>query len=133
MAMLDKAISSYERNKPLKFFIIFLLFIMAIGFASALPHMFGNLLGATYDRHQLDQLMKDRLSAATLKDVLTDEILIVSYDYNSQQPRFYLKFYNEEQPNIYDISLNIATASSSAAPTYFKPRSSLNGYNMREY
>ena len=29
----------------------------------------------------------------TVEDALTDEILIVAYEYNSQQPRFYSKYF----------------------------------------
>lgn len=105
---------------------------MAVALASSIPSVLGNLFGATYDRHKLDKLMKDRLSAAKFDNILTDEILIVSYDYNSQQPRFYSKFYKNWYPYIYDVTLDIATASSSAAPTYFKPRYSKNKYLMDE-
>jgi len=132
MAMLDKAVTHYERKKPLKWCVVVISFIMATALASALPSFFNNLLGATYDRHKLDLLMKDRLSAAKFDNILTDEILIVSYDYNSQQPRFYSKFYKNWYPYIYDVTLDIATASSSAAPTYFKPRFSKNRYLMSE-
>lgn len=133
MANLDKAVKRYERYRPLKYVIIFFTVVIAIVVGSLLPYMFGGLVGATYERHQLDKLMRERLGAAQITDVLTDEILIVSYDYNSQQPRFWSKYYAKKIPYIYDIPLNLATASSSAAPTYFKPKSRVNHYGMQEY
>lgn len=83
MANLDKAVKRYERYRPLKYVIIFFTVVIAIVVGSLLPYMFGGLVGATYERHQLDKLMRERLGAAQITDVLTDEILIVSYDYNS--------------------------------------------------
>ena len=74
--------------------------------------------------------MKDKLGAAGINEALTDEILIVAYDYNSQEPRFYSKFYAEIDPYIYNVSLDEATAASSAAPTYFKPKDIKNGFNL---
>ena len=68
------------------------------------------------------------MGAANFFQILTDEALVVSYDYNSQQPRFYSKFYAERDPKIYNVTLNIATAASSAAPGFFKPMSRVNGY-----
>lgn len=77
--------------------------------------------------------MFDKLGAAGIMDVLTDEILIVAYDYNSQEPRFYSKFYAEIDPYIYKVNLDIATGASSAAPTYFKPKHRVNGYEVTEF
>lgn len=77
--------------------------------------------------------MYDKLGAAGIMDALTDEILVVAYDYNSQEPRFYSKYYAEIDPNIYNVNLDIATGASSAAPTYFKPKDRVNGYQMQEF
>ena len=54
--------------------------------------------------------------------MLSNEVLIVSYAYNSQQPRFYSKYFAKQDPNIYDILVANATAASSSAPTFFDPK-----------
>jgi patatin-like phospholipase/acyl hydrolase len=58
---------------------------------------------------------------------------VVTYDYNSQQPRLYSKYFLNNNSKIYNVTLANATSSSSAAPTYFKPKVNINGYNMSEY
>ena len=66
--------------------------------------------------------MQDLLGSYNIKDVLSDEILIVAYDYNSQEPRFYSKYFSQVDSAIYDIPVGNATGASSAAPTFFDPK-----------
>jgi len=63
---------------------------------------------------------------------MTDEVLIVAYDYNSQQPRFFSKFYSNLEPPIYNVTVGNATGASSAAPTFFDPKFIQNQYNLTE-
>lgn len=72
--------------------------------------------------------MKEKLGNYKISEVLSDEILITAYDYNSQEPRFYSKFYAHTEPKIYDIIVGDATGASSAAPTFFNPKVQVNGY-----
>ena len=95
--------------------------------------MLNLLFGSRYNRAKLELLMKDKLGDAGIKDALTDELLVVAYDYNSQEPRFYSKYYAELDHHIYDVTLDIATGASSAAPTYFKPKEIINGYKAKEF
>ena len=53
--------------------------------------------------------MSDYLGHASFSQILTDETLIVSYDYNSQQPRFYSKYFSKINPKIYDVKICNAT------------------------
>ena len=64
--------------------------------------------------------------------MITDELLVISYEYNSQEPRFFSKYMTQENPGIYNTSIGNSTASSSAAPTYFNPHEVVNGYNLTE-
>lgn len=72
--------------------------------------------------------MFDFLKDVKLDGAVTDEILLVAYDYNSQQPRFFSKFFESEDGNIYNNEIWEATGASSAAPTYFDPKNYTNGY-----
>lgn len=76
--------------------------------------------------------MKNLLGNYTISQTLSDEVLLVSYEYNSQQPRFFSKYFSVKDPAIYDVPVGNATASSSAAPTFFDPRKNYNAYGYDE-
>lgn len=76
--------------------------------------------------------MQSYLGAANIKDAISDEVLVVAYDYNSQQPRFFSKYFSNEDSGIYDVPIGNATGASSAAPTYFDPKVQKNAYGLTE-
>jgi patatin-like phospholipase/acyl hydrolase len=45
--------------------------------------------------------MEYYLGDSTFDDILTDEVMVVAYDYNSQEPRFYTKWYAKRKQGIY--------------------------------
>ena len=63
---------------------------------------------------------------------MTDELLIVAYDYNSKQPRLYSKHFAELDAGIYDVKMSIATGGSSAAPVFFEPQQSVDEYGIQQ-
>lgn len=63
--------------------------------------------------------MLELIGEKYVKEALTEELMIVAYDYNSQQPRYYSKWFSEDQPKVYDVLYSNATGGSSAAPFYF--------------
>lgn len=63
---------------------------------------------------------------------MSDEVLIVAYDYNSQEPRFFSKYFAYHDKHIYDVKVGEATGASSAAPTFFDPKSIEDGYGIDE-
>lgn len=65
-----------------------------------------------------------------IKDTLGDEVICVAYDYNSQQPRYYSKYFAKINPGVYDVKLSEATAGSSAAPAFFAPNSVFDNYGL---
>jgi predicted acylesterase/phospholipase RssA len=122
----------YKKTKMKKWFTcalgIFIGFILGI----EIPKITNFLFNAKYDRSSLDKLMKDYLGKSTIDQVLSNEVLIVSYEYNSQQPRFYSKYFAREDPNVYNIMIGNATAASSSAPTFFDPKVQVTKYNRTE-
>jgi patatin-like phospholipase/acyl hydrolase len=64
---------------------------------------------------------------------VTDDVLIVSFDYNSFQPRFYSKQLALYDPNIYNVRMAQAVGGSSAVPAGFPPKYIFDGYNQSEY
>ena len=65
--------------------------------------------------------MHDLLGDYNFTGALTQELLVVAYEYNSQEPRFYSKYFTHQDPAIYNVPIGNATGSSSAAPTFFDP------------
>ena len=57
----------------------------------------------------------------TFDDVVVDELLINAYSFNSQQPRFYSKYFRNTKKGTHDVLLRIAMGGSGAAPIYFDP------------
>ena len=77
--------------------------------------------------------MDEELGSANITQALTNEILIVAYDYNSLETRFFSKLMAKFDPMIYDGKMSNMTGASSAAPTFFTPKIQKNGYNLTEY
>lgn len=47
--------------------------------------------------------MFEFLHGINLTEAITDDVLLVAYDYNSQQPRFYSKYFYAEDSLIYGV------------------------------
>lgn len=88
-----------------------------------LPKITTVLTRSVFDRSGLDRLTKELLPGAMVDDSVTDEVLVCAYDYNSQQPRFYSKYFSNDQPGIYDKEIAVAIAGSSSVPGGFQPQS----------
>lgn len=83
----------YECCKVFKWVVlgIFILFGLIVGYYA--PQYIYKARNGLYDRTGLDEMMEAYYGDKTVEDALTDEILIVAYEYNSQQPRFYSKYF----------------------------------------
>lgn len=77
-------------------------------------------------------MMHKLLGKYGFMEALTQELLVVAYEYNSQEPRFYSKYFRHQDPRIYDVPIGNATGSSSAAPTFFDPHKVNNQYGFTE-
>jgi patatin-like phospholipase/acyl hydrolase len=111
-------------------FTIFLIIGGFIGYSA--PYIANFLSVAMYDRSSLDAIMHEFLAGIYLPDAITDDVMLVAYDYNSQQPRFYSKYFYAEDSLIYGVEVYEATGASSAAPTYFDPKFLVSGYGNEE-
>lgn len=76
--------------------------------------------------------MMDYLGDQKFGEILTDELLVVAYEYNQAEPRFFSRYFAHLNPAKYNVVIGEATAASSAAPTYFDPRIDVNKYGMIE-
>ena len=76
--------------------------------------------------------MQDLLGGYHIKDALTQELLIVAYDYNGQEPRFFSKWFAKEYEEYYDVTIGAATGASSAAPGFFAPKVNKDKFGVKE-
>jgi len=112
-------ILSHDYHKKWMVAIPFIIVGIATGYF--VPEKIGSLFYAKYDRSGLDTIMTAWFPD-NIENVITDEILITSYEYNFEQPRFYSKYFSEQDPGVYNITVGDATGASSSAPTYFDPK-----------
>lgn len=61
----------------------------------SVPTILSIVSKSLYDRSEMDKLMKELLPNGKVKDATTTEVLIVAYEYNSQEPRFYSKYFSK--------------------------------------
>lgn len=82
-ATLKKSKDQYQRQQPRKWLVtaIFILFGVVVSFL--LPPLIFKLMNSKYSRASLDNIMMELLGDANIEDAITDELLVVAYDYNS--------------------------------------------------
>ena len=110
------------RKRFCKWVVLVAFIWLGLTISYGVPYLIFKLQSARYNRTKLEALMEECLGEAYITDAITDELLIVAYDYNSQEPRFYSKYYAVQDPNIYMVPIGNATGASSAAPTFFTPK-----------
>lgn len=88
--------------------------------------VFYSLTHSHYDRNGIEKVCNEMFGDTSIMDALTEEVMIVSYDYNNRTPRIFTKYGAYNNPELYLTSLSNASQASSAAPTYFDPKV-LNG------
>ncbi len=71
------------QNRPKKWVMTGVGIVLGIVLGIFLPMAFNALNSSLYKRVNLEQIMDDYLGAYHLEQALTDELLIVAYDYNS--------------------------------------------------
>ena len=71
-----------------------------------------------------------KIGEATFDDILVDELMIATYDFNSKTPRFFSKYFEKDDPGRYRVPLRIAVGGSSSAPTYFDPEPYTDHFNI---
>jgi len=76
---------------------------------------------AKYDRRGLENQMMLRFGNKTFNDIVIDELIINAYEYNSNQPRFYSKYFRDVKKGTHDVLLREAMGGSAAAPMFFDP------------
>lgn len=78
-----------------------------------------------YNRKGLEGVTIDKFGEARISDVLTDDIMIVAYDFRNHTPVIFTKYAATEKATKAKMNVMIrdAAQASSAAPIYFDPKS----------
>jgi patatin-like phospholipase/acyl hydrolase len=113
---------NYKAKRHYKYFYAGVGAILGILIGMIIPKLIYKVNSAMYDRKGLEEILEGYLGGVKFAETATDEVMIVAYDYNSQEPRFFSKYMAKKDPFIYDVTLNDATGASSAAPTFFDPK-----------
>jgi len=93
--LLEESKDKYYANRSKKWLICGIgLFIGAV-LGLALPGIYQFLTNSLYDRSAIEGLMENLIGKRNISEAMTDELLLVAYEYNSQQPRFYSKYFSE--------------------------------------
>jgi len=131
-ASLGEAEKKYHEQRSLKWVVVIIFFFIGLTLGYEVPKITNMLTSSKYSRKNLDIMMKKLLGEFGFDEALTQELLVVAYEYNSQEPRFYSKYFRHQDPGIYDVPIGNATGSSSAAPTFFDPHQVNNKYGFTE-
>lgn len=82
-----------EKKKKYNYISLMVFVFLGLVFSIVVMKVFAKLSKPKYNRTSLEQVMKDRLGHYKVTDAMSDELLITAYDYNSQEPRFYSKYF----------------------------------------
>ena len=87
---------------------------------------------ALFSRSGLDAAYDEFVGDTLISEAITDELFIIAYDYNNQEPRFYSKKFIELDPGVYNVSIGFASGASASMPGGFPPQVWRNDYKLKE-
>jgi patatin-like phospholipase/acyl hydrolase len=125
--LLQEREAKYRESKQKKWIICVMGLIVGGFLGYYIPTLAYYLGNSNYNRAVIDKYLKQYFGHAHPRHILTDECLIVSYSYNAHEPRFYSRYEAKRNPDVYNVTLDIAAGGSSAAPGYFDPKVFVNG------
>lgn len=84
----------FKQNKWKKWLVLVLGVCVGGLLGKAVPLVLNKLLNPLYSREKLDETMLALLGKNKMDKALSQEVLMVAYDYNSQQPRLFSKYFS---------------------------------------
>ena len=90
------------------------------------------LTNAIYNRSGLEEGVMKYFQNRTFEDIAIDELVINAYEFNSQQPRFFSRYFTHTRKGTHDVLLRQAMGGSGAAPIYFDPLVYKDHYGVEE-
>ncbi len=73
----------YEKNRYKKWVVTLFGIIIGLIFGISIPKIYNFMTNSLYDRSHIDGLMFDLVGKRRVREGLTDEMLIISYEYNT--------------------------------------------------
>ena len=119
--VLRTAKKAYEKNRYKKWVVSLVGLLIGCILGLGVPSIYNALNNSLYDRAAIEGLMETLIGSKNISAAMPDELLVVAYDYNSKQPRFYSKHFSQLDEGIYNVKMSKATGGSSAAPIFFEP------------
>ena len=98
----ELSVQAYRRNRGKKWYVFLTGLILGglIGFGA--PKIYRMVSSARYYRDSLDKIANEYFHNMTFDQMLGDT-LVVAFDYNTFQPRFYSKYFLKQDPGIYGV------------------------------
>jgi patatin-like phospholipase/acyl hydrolase len=123
-AKLDEMNTQYHEKAGNKYIIAVVTgLIFGLTTYFSLPFIYMATTNAFYDRRGVESLCNKYFGNDTMvTEALTEEIMIVSFDYNHHEPRLFTKYTAKDEPSIYNVTITDAAEASSSAPFYFAPK-----------
>jgi patatin-like phospholipase/acyl hydrolase len=124
--------NEYMSNRFKKWFVFGFGVVLSVGLAYATTEFVSVATNAVYDRSGLEEGTDQYFGNRTFDDIAVDELMINAYEFNSQQPRFYSKYFRKTRKGSHNVMLKTAMAGSGAAPIYFDPETHKDDYGIWE-
>lgn len=87
-----------------------------------------------YQIQCLQNYVDTQFEGKSFKDIAADvELLIASYEFNEDDPRFYSKYFINVDPDQYNITLSTAVSSCQAFPGEFDPLVGKQKFGLPNY
>lgn len=111
------------REKRGRKWIVMVIFTLLIGIAGwfIMPNLY-MLTKSSYDRRGIEKICEEMFGDVRLENVITKDVNIVAFDYNSFEPRIFSKTTAIMNKEKYAVKVAEASEASSAAPIYFDPK-----------
>ena len=62
-----------------------------------------------YDRTGIEKICVEKFGEVNINNALSDEIVIVSFEYNTHTPVLFTKYNANRYPKVYNVSISDAT------------------------
>lgn len=59
----------------------------------SLTNVYTFATNSLYDRSSIEELMRQLIGKRNITEIITDELIVVTYEYNSQKPRLFSKYF----------------------------------------
>jgi hypothetical protein len=114
--------NKYHETKGRKWIVMLIGTALFAGLGFYLMPKLYALTHSSYDRKGIESICERMFGNVNIDDALTDEVMIVSFEYNSHTPRLFTKWFAKQDNATFNVSLAQASEASSAAPMYFDPK-----------